>query len=109
MINEDYHESILLFNATSKTKNGRKLEYDYSYKIPRNRDGVFEDFKELIYEHLFEVIRLLPLDHNCNGNLINKSVTCDAITAIIVEEELVLKHIYQFEIEYWMLSRQNIK
>ena len=32
MINEDYHESILLFNATSKTKNGRKLEYDYLYK-----------------------------------------------------------------------------
>ncbi len=51
MINEDYHESILLFNATSKTKNGRKLEYDYLYKIPSNRDGVFEDFKE-IHEHL---------------------------------------------------------
>ena len=79
MINEEYHESILLSNATSKTKNGRKLEYDYLYKIPSNRDGVFEDFKELIHEHLFEVIRVLPLDHNCNGELINKCVTCDAI------------------------------
>jgi hypothetical protein len=79
MINDDYYEPALSISSNSIIKNKTKLEYDYLYKIQSYGDRLFEDSDQLIHEHLFEVIRVPSLDHNCDEKLLVKCVTCDVI------------------------------